>query len=64
MRHGIKQIIKNPGGLILDYRNTDKNNLQLIINQIDDRMQRTKVENADIMIILENNRIKIYRYKK
>jgi hypothetical protein len=64
VRHGIKQIIKNPGGLILDYRNTDKNNLQLIINQIDDRMQRTKVENADIMIILENNRIKIYRYKK
>lgn len=64
VRHGIKQIIDNPGGLILDYRNTDKNNLQLIINQIDDRMQRTKVENADIMIILENNRIKIYRYKK
>lgn len=64
VRNGIKQIIKNPGGLILDYRNTDKNNLQLIINQIDDRMQRTKVENADIMIILENNRIKIYRYKK
>lgn len=64
VRHGIKQIIENPGGLILDYRNTDKNNLQLIINQIDDRMQRTKVENADIMIILENNRIKIYRYKK
>lgn len=64
VRHGIKQIIENPGGLILDYRNTDKNNLQLIINQVDDRMQRTKVENADIMIILENNRIKIYRYKK
>lgn len=64
VRHGIKQIIENSGGLILDYRNTDKNNLQLIINQIDDRMQRTKVENADIMIILENNRIKIYRYKK
>ena len=64
VRHGIKQIIENPGGLILDYRNTDKNNLQLIINQIDDRMQRTKVENADIMIILENNRIKIYIYKK
>lgn len=64
VRHGIKQIIDNPGGLILDYRNTDKNNLQLIINQVDDRMQRTKVENADIMIILENNRIKIYRYKK
>lgn len=64
VRHGIKQIIDNPGGLILDYRNTDKNNLQLIINQVDDRMQRTKVENVDIMIILENNRIKIYRYKK
>lgn len=64
VRHGIKQIIDNPGGLILDYRNTDKNNLQLIINQVDDRMQRTKVESADIMIILENNRIKIYRYKK
>lgn len=64
VRHGIKQIIDNPGGLILDYRNTDKNNLQLIINQVDDRMQRTKVENVDIMIILENNKIKIYRYKK
>lgn len=64
VRSGIKQIFSNPGGLILDYRNSSENDIQLIINEVDDRMQRTKIKTVDIMIIKGNGNIKIYRYKK
>lgn len=63
IRKGIKQIIENPGGIILDYRqrNIDFN---MLMRVVDTRMTKSGKKSTDIMIVLSNKEIKIYRYKK
>lgn len=63
-RHGFKQISENPGGLIMDYRYTNKNEISKILSEVDNVWHRTKVNHSDIMIIISNDNIKVYRYKK
>lgn len=63
IRKGLKQIKSNPGGVILDYR---KRNISLesLLEVVDSRMRRGIEKETDIMIILEEKKVKVYRYKK
>lgn len=62
IRHGLKQIVSNPGGIILDYRSFDAD-IDKIIENIKKRMRYTNFQ-VDIMIIMSNEIFKIFRYKK
>lgn len=63
IRKGLKQIKSNPGGVILDYR---KRNISVesLMEVVDGRMRRGIENDTDIMIILDERKIKVYRYKK
>ena len=61
IRHGLKQILNNPGGIILDYRSFDAN-INKIKENIEKRMRHTTFQ-VDIMIIMSNEIFKIFRYK-
>lgn len=63
VRSGLKQIAKNPGGLILDLEENDVsiNELMEIVNA---RIKRTKQEEVDVLIIHHEELIKAIRYKK
>lgn len=63
IRKGLKQIVSNQGGVILDYRGKNINQENLI-KIIDTRMRRGNYKTVDIMTILKEDKIKIYRYKK
>ena len=64
VRSALKQIKDNPGGVILDYGDSqiDMNELR---NTLESRVKRTGISSIDIMV-LRNNKEKpyIYRYKK
>ena len=62
VRKALKQIQDN-GGIILDYR-TRNITLDVLMSIVDNRMKRNKQSQADIMILLKDNVIKIFRYKK
>lgn len=62
IRKGLKQIISNQGGVILDYRGKEINQ-DILIKTIDTRMKRGHYSTVDIIIML-NDKIKIFRYKK
>lgn len=62
IRHGLKQILNNPGGIILDYRSFDAD-INKIKENIKKRMRYTNFQ-VDIMIIMSNEIFKIFRYKK
>ena len=63
IRHGLKQIQENPGGLILDY---GKNNVAIENAEkvIDGRMRRGFQDKIDIMIRKDGDLVKVLRYKK
>lgn len=63
IRHGLKQINRNPGGIFLDYRGRviDLINLQSIITS---RMRHSNADSVDIMVILSDEIAKVFRYKK
>lgn len=61
IRHGLKQIVSNPGGIILDYRSFDAD-IDKIKEYIKKRMRYTNFQ-VDIMIIMSNEIFKIFRYK-
>lgn len=63
MRSGIHQIIKNPGGVILDFKNNDFDLLEAekIIRR---RIKRHAIEAADVMILSNGKVVKVLRYKK
>lgn len=63
IRKGLKQIKDNPGGIILDYR---KQNVSLdkILPVVDGRMKRGIERDTDIMIVLNEKRVVVMRYKK
>lgn len=62
LRHGLKQIKENPGGVILDY-NTDVD-LQDVVNEIENRMRQSKkgLSQVDVMIVINQKIEKIIRY--
>ena len=62
IRKGLKQIKNNPGGIVLDYRNS-KVDYEDLKKVIDSRMKRGSAD-ADIMILFKNKNIKVLRYKK
>ena len=62
IRKGLKQIAENPGGIILDYRGNNIS-LEILEWKIDTRMRRGNKWTVDIMVILKDNEIKVYRYK-
>lgn len=63
IRHGLKQIINNPGGIILNYKNNNVN-LQEVIDQVENRIRQSKknTDYVDIMIVLNQKIVKIIRY--
>lgn len=64
IRHGLKQIYENPGGIILDYRG-HKIKLETFQDVI--RKRLWWVENhpsLDVMIILDENHVRVWRYPK
>ena len=63
IRKGLKQITENPGGIILDYRGNNIS-LEILEEKIDTRMRRGINNTTDIMVILKDNDIRVYRYKK
>lgn len=63
IRHGLKQIWEDPGGIFLDYRGKeiDIAALELVINS---RMRHSKIRSVDIMVVLDDNTVIVFRYKK
>ena len=62
IRHGLKQINRNPGGIFLDYRGRmiDLGKLQSITS----RMRHSNADSVDIVVILSDEIAKVFRYKK
>ena len=60
---GIDQIKHNPGGVMLDY-NTNHVNLSTLELILDRRMKWYHDITADIMVVSNNEVVKVYRYKK
>ncbi len=63
VRYGIKQIMTNPGGIILDYKQNqfDMTELERIITN---RAKRANLESFDIMIVSDGKIASVLRYKK
>lgn len=63
IRHGLKQIEPNPGGLLLQYvsENVD---IDLLLKKINYRLCRSSKTSVDIIVYKENAFIYILRYKK
>ncbi len=61
IRSGIKQIEKNPGGIILNYENHDID-IELTIDIIEKRMSKGYGGKINIMIVHENEIKRILRY--
>lgn len=63
LRHGLKQIQENPGGIILDYGDAEIE-MDKLVKTIDGRMRRKENGTVDVMIRLNGEVRKILRYKK
>ena len=62
LQYAIKQIQENPGGVILNIlKNIDTATLE---QQLMRRIQRSKIDTLDLMILFNGELIKILRYKK
>lgn len=62
LQHAIKQIHENPGGVILDLNN-DIDTVS-VENQMVRRVQRSSIQEFDLMLLKKGELIKIIRYKK
>lgn len=63
VRKGMKQILKNPGGVMLNFGEHDVS-LTLLEKVLDERMQWYKNRSVDIIVVSKDELIKVYRYKK
>ena len=63
VQRGIDQIKHNPGGVMLDY-NTNHVNLSTLELILDRRMKWYHDITADIMVVSNNEVVKVYRYKR
>ncbi len=63
VRHALKQIKDNPGGVILDYGDAD-----IVLEELEEvllsRIRRSGLPLVDIIILMKNELKKIIRYKK
>lgn len=63
IRQGLKQIEKDPGGIILDYRGRQID-LELLASVIQKRLQwKPDRPSIDLIIILSDDNVKIWRYE-
>lgn len=64
MRSALKQIKENPGGVILDYGDSQID-MKELRKTLESRVKRTGIDSIDIMILRSNKeKADIYRYKK
>ena len=63
MRHGMKQIQDNPGGIILDYKD-NMFNMSDLRNILYARAKRSNLKTFDVIVISKHKALAIYRYKK
>lgn len=64
MRKGVKQIAKNPGGIILNF-GTNVFSTKRCKNVIIDRLKRSEIKTTIDIIVLKQDKIfNIFRYKK
>lgn len=64
IRHGLKQIYDNPGGIILDYRGKQID-LMVLDGIICKRLWWCKNHpSLDIMVVLDDKTVKVWRYEK
>ena len=63
IRHGLKQIIENPGGLILDYNGNKLDKIKLN-DVIEDRLSRGFIGFIDILVLHCSNIQFVKRYKR
>ena len=63
LRHGLKQIKNNPGGVILNYESNNVN-LQEVIDEVENRIRQSKKDTykVDVMIVFNQEIVKIIRY--
>lgn len=63
IRKGMRQIVENPGGIMLDYEDKDIS-FEKLQRIIDKRMEWVHDKTVDIMIVRNGKIIRILRYKK
>ena len=63
MRHALKQIADNPGGIVLSLAN-ELIDIEQLEKQLTRRFLRGNVETIDIVLKQGNDLLKILRYKK
>lgn len=63
LRSGLKQILENPGGIILDYGNNNVD-FEDVWRVIESRMKRGHYATADIIVVFNGEVVKILRYRK
>lgn len=63
VRHGLKQILSNPGGLILDYGENDID-IDDLMDVINGRVRRKEDAPIDIIVVIKGRVKSITRYKK
>ena len=62
VRHGVKQIADNPGGIILQFDAVL--NAEKLKKVVADRLSRSKIECLDIIFLNGDKLVGIFRYKK
>ena len=62
VRHGVKQIVENPGGIILQFDAVL--NVERLKKVVADRLSRSKIECLDIIFLSGGKLAGIFRYKK
>lgn len=63
IRHGLTQIQKNPGGVILDFRDKEIDIKMLRENALN-RFRRSNIEAFDLMVLSNDKIVKIWRFQK
>lgn len=63
LRSALKQIVINPGGVILDYRSNEIS-VERAVDIISRRLSRQEQCNADVMILQNGKLVRVLRYKK
>ncbi len=62
LRHAIKQIQSNPGGVVLNI--LENIEMSALEQQLASRIQRSQIANLDLIILLKGTLKKVLRYKK
>lgn len=63
VRHGLKQISENPGGIILNYAE-NKISLNALQGILEKRLKASARQTVDILVLQSDKLVCVYRYKK